>query len=270
MSLRTRLALVGGSFLLAGLFGCSTLADLGIAVPVIGDPPMTTIDRLPEKPKGALVYLRGVVGDQAPFLNGGAYLLKDGSGAIWIRTNTLKMPKKGEEIVVKGQIEFENVPKGVQAGNEVYVRELEQLDARAIAPSPTPTSEIQSQPQPSPVATREPEPKPSPVAVREPEPKPSPVAVREPEPKPSPVATREPEPKPSPVATREPEPKPSPVTTREPEPKPSPVATRELDEPNARVIRPIVEVMPPKPPAAAKPVIDPLDSFFLPHKQGRK
>jgi hypothetical protein len=112
MSLRTRLALVGSSFLLAGLFGCSTLADLGFAVPYLGDPPVTSIEQLNNKPKGALVYLRGVVKDAAPFVNGGAYLLKDESGSIWIRTGSPRLPKTGMEIVIQGQIEFQAVPQG--------------------------------------------------------------------------------------------------------------------------------------------------------------
>jgi hypothetical protein len=144
MSLRTRLALVGSSFLLAGLFGCSTLADLGFAVPYLGDPPVTSIEQLNGKPKGALVYLRGVVKDAAPFVNGGAYLLKDESGSIWIRTGSPRLPKTGTEIVIQGQIEFQTLPQGVPVENEVYVRELQQMEAvatRSVVPAiePKPT-----------------------------------------------------------------------------------------------------------------------------------
>jgi hypothetical protein len=191
MSLRTRLALVGSSFLLAGLFGCSTLADLGFAVPYLGDPPVTSIEQLNNKPKGALVYLRGVVKDAAPFVNGGAYLLKDESGSIWIRTGSPRLPKTGMEIVIQGQIEFQAVPQGGGSENEVYVRELQQMEA---------------------VATR--------AVVPAPEPKPAA----------SPAPT-------SPVAEGKP---------------------------------PQVEVIPLQPPAVAKPARDPIDTFFLPHKQERK
>ncbi len=38
MSIQTRVARISSLLLLLGLFGCSTLADLGIAVPYIGDP----------------------------------------------------------------------------------------------------------------------------------------------------------------------------------------------------------------------------------------
>lgn len=69
MSIQTRIAGIGSLLLLLGLFGCSTLADLGIAVPYIGDPPLTAIEQLQEKPKGTLVYLRGTVSNYAPFFN---------------------------------------------------------------------------------------------------------------------------------------------------------------------------------------------------------
>jgi hypothetical protein len=183
MSIKTRLAQVGRFVLLAGLFGCSTLADLGIAVPYLGDPPVTAIAHLAGKPKGALVYLRGVVEDQAPFLTGGAYRLQDESGTIWIRSNHSRLPQKGREIVVKGKIDLQNVPRGVQEESEVYVQELEQMEAVAVNASPTPTPALKPSPQPSPVAA---------------------------------------------------------------------------------------EIVPPQPPAATRPIADPLDTFFLPHKQGPK
>ncbi|MFN4850185.1 OB-fold nucleic acid binding domain protein, partial [Microcystis sp.] len=148
MSIQTRVGRIGSLLLLLGLFGCSTLADLGIAVPYIGDPPLTAIEQLQEKPKGALVYLRGTVSNYAPFLAGGAYLLQDGSGKIWIRTNSNKLPRQGEEIVIKGKIDFEVIPQGSQSVNELYVVELEQMDAVAVnsVPTPSPSPEIKPSP----------------------------------------------------------------------------------------------------------------------------
>ncbi|MFN9736411.1 MAG: OB-fold nucleic acid binding domain protein, partial [Microcystis sp.] len=35
-------------------------------------------------------------------------------------------------------------------------------------------------------------------------------------------------------------------------------------------VQPVAEAIPPKPPAVVKPVRDPLDAFFLPHKQREK
>jgi hypothetical protein len=216
MSISTRLASIGSVVLLLGLFGCSTLADLGIAVPYIGDTPVTAIEQLQEKPKGALVYIKGTVGDSAPFLAGGAYLLQDASGKIWIRTNN-KLPRKGEEIVIRGKIDLQSIPQGSQSINEVYVVELEQMDAVAVKPASTPS--------PSP------------------EVKPSPTSEIKPGENPPQVGTK---PLENPIQVTIP-----PVSETKP---PQPVA----------------EVIPPKPPAVVKPVKDPLDAFFLPHKQGQK
>lgn len=234
MSIQTRVGRIGSLLLLLGLFGCSTLADLGIAVPYIGDPPLTAIEQLQEKPKGALVYLRGTVSNYAPFLAGGAYLLQDGSGKIWIRTNSNKLPRQGEEIVIKGKIDFEAIPQGSQTVNEVYVVELEQMNAVAVnsVPTPSPSPEI----KPSPTSEVKPPENNSPPVSTKPLENPRQVTI--------PTATA--------TATKPPE---TPVVTPV---KPNPPA------------QPVAEAIPPKPPAVVKPIPDPLDAFFLPHKQNEK
>ena len=224
MSIQTRVGRISSLLLLLGLFGCSTLADLGIAVPYIGAPPLTAIEQLQQKPKGALVYLRGTVSNYAPFLAGGAYLLQDGSGKIWIRTNSNKLPRQGEEIVIKGKIDFEAIPQGSQTVNEMYVLELEQMDAVAVnsVPTPSPTSEIKPPENNSPPVSTKPLENPRQVTI------------------PSAAETKPPE---TPVLT--------PV-------KPNPPTQS------------VAEAIPPKPTAVVKPVRDPLDAFFLPHKQREK
>ena len=57
---------------------------------------------------------------------------------------------------------------------------------------------------------------------------------------------------------------PSAADTNPPEP---PVVTPVKPTPPAQ---PVAEAIPPKPPAVVKPIPDPLDAFFLPHKQGEK
>lgn len=232
MSIQTRIGRIGSLLLLLGLFGCSTLADLGIAVPEIGSPTVTAIEQLQEKPKGALVYLRGKVSNYAPFLAGGAYLLQDASGKIWIRTNSNKLPRQGEEIVIKGKIDVETISQGSQTVNEVYVVELEQMDAVAVKPAATPS--------PSP------EIKPSPTSE-----------VKPPENNPPQVQTK---PLENPRQVTVP-----PATETKP-PETTPVTPIKPSQP----AQPVAEVIPPKPPAVVKPVKDPLDAFFLPHKQGEK
>jgi hypothetical protein len=231
MSIKTRIARIGSLLLLLGLFGCSTLADLGIAVPYIGDPPLTAIEQLQEKPKGALVYLRGKVSSYAPFLAGGAYLLQDASGKIWIRTNSNKLPRQGEEIVIKGKIDVETISQGSQNVNEVYVVELEQMDAVAInsVPTPSPSPEI----KPSPTSEVKPPENPPQVQTKPLE-NPRQVTI--------------------PPATETKPPETPPVTPVQP----------------SQTAQPVAEVIPPKPPAVVKPIKDPLDAFFLPHKQREK
>ncbi|MDV3001306.1 MAG: hypothetical protein N5P05_002912 [Chroococcopsis gigantea SAG 12.99] len=157
--------------LLGGLLGCTALADLGIAVPDSGNPPVISIEVLTGKPKGAVVYIQGKVTDYAPFLNGGAYLVEDASGQIWIRTKGTP-PKVGQSILVKGKIDYQSINVASQDIGGAYVDELEQLQVVATKPQPVTT--------PSPVVT-----KPQPVTT------PSPVVT-----KPQPVTT------PSPVVTK--------------------------------------------------------------------
>ncbi len=146
----------GLMLIIGGLLGCTTLADLGVAVPYIGDPPVIQIDGLAQKPKGALVYIQGKVTDYAPFLDGGAYLVQDSSGGVWIRTRG-KPPKPGQQILVKGKIEYKNINVANQDLGGVYVDEVEQLQATASKPQPSSLS-------PEPAVTK-PQPSPSPEPV---------------------------------------------------------------------------------------------------------
>jgi hypothetical protein len=122
--------------LVGGLIGCSALADLGIAVPYLGDPPVNNVDDLSEKRRGAIVYIRGIVKGYAPFLNSGAYQVQDKTGIIWIRTEK-KPPQQGQEVVIKGKLDYQSIPVGTQELGEFYVVELEQLELTAQSPAPT-------------------------------------------------------------------------------------------------------------------------------------
>ncbi|MFN6308333.1 MAG: OB-fold nucleic acid binding domain protein, partial [Microcystis sp.] len=53
----------------------------------------------------------------------------------------------------------------------------------------------------------------------------------------------------------------------ETKPPETPVVTPVKPNPPAQ---PVAEAIPPKPPAVVKPIPDPLDAFFLPHKQSEK
>jgi hypothetical protein len=141
------LLLVGGSI------GCSALAELGIAVPDLGDPPLVSVDELARKKRGAIVHIKGIVRGYAPFLNSGAYQLQDPSGLIWIRTAG-QPPRLGQEVVIKGKLDYQSIPVGNQELGEFYVVELEQLEDTARTPAPTtskPTlTPVQPQAKPDP------------------------------------------------------------------------------------------------------------------------
>jgi hypothetical protein len=91
------------------------------------DVPLSSIREVRQQSNpGAMIYLKGQVMQQAPFLQGGAYLLRDETGQIWVVTAG-SLPKTGDEAIVKGQPSYQSIPVGGQELGEVYVRELEQV-----------------------------------------------------------------------------------------------------------------------------------------------
>lgn len=74
-------------------------------------------------------YLKGKVQSVAPFLEMGAYEIADGTDSIWVfTTNTLPIP--GEEITIKGKVNYQSVtPKGMSGDvGDFYVEELERIE----------------------------------------------------------------------------------------------------------------------------------------------
>jgi hypothetical protein len=152
-------------FLMGGLISCNSLKHWSIA---LSNPPLVQVNQLPEQNRQTTVYLRGKVGNQAPFLGNAAYQLQDSTGTVWVLTNG-KLPKPGEEVVIRGQVEYESIAIGGQDLGEVYILELEQISAQdqaQIQPqtqSPNPTPNLQP-PAPSTQAQNQPQPVPSPQA----------------------------------------------------------------------------------------------------------
>ncbi|MCA1994065.1 MAG: hypothetical protein LDL41_18770 [Coleofasciculus sp. S288] len=102
------------------------ISQLGVKV--------TQISELSRNPNAiATVYLQGQVSDRAPFLAAGAYQLEDATGTIWIITNQA-VPEVGDQILLKGQVQFQSIPLGGQELGEVYVQEQEQLERRSGQP----------------------------------------------------------------------------------------------------------------------------------------
>ncbi len=116
-----------------GLVGCSNSMPLGIHGLTISDRSgnVTKISDIPQSlDSAATVYLQGQVATRAPFLTAGAYKLQDATGTIWIITNET-VPDVGDEVLIKGQLQFRSIPLGGQEFGEVYVQEQEVLQRRA-------------------------------------------------------------------------------------------------------------------------------------------
>lgn len=117
---RPSLLLVASAFLL----NCQGLSSEENA-PQVPTSPINEIVASPHS-EATPIYLGGEVVQQAPFLQGGAYLLRDETGQIWIFTTTT-LPKTGDRIVLRGKPEYQDIPIGGQNLGESYIRELERL-----------------------------------------------------------------------------------------------------------------------------------------------
>ncbi|GBF81659.1 DNA-binding protein [Aphanothece sacrum] len=111
------------SLILGGVIGCTPLNYLGLAQPPV-IPIKDLIQRKNTQPEG--IYIRGRVVDRAPFMDSGSYKLRDESGTIWVLTNG-QLPQTGDEIIIKGQVEYQAIPLGGQDLGELYIVEVEKL-----------------------------------------------------------------------------------------------------------------------------------------------
>lgn len=113
---------------LAGLVGCSN-PHLSIALTGGSNVPTQEIETIQKEPEtGNTVYIQGEVKQQAPFLESGAYQLEDQTGKIWITTDK-NLPTVGEEIVVKGKVQYQSIPISEEDWGEVYIQELRHFSA---------------------------------------------------------------------------------------------------------------------------------------------
>ena len=110
------------TLLLGGLMSCGQLAKIGANVNV------TNIRDLQQnRTNYSTVYLKGRVENQAPFLGTGAYEVRDATGSIWVIT-TEALPNKGDEVLIKGEVQYKSIPVGGQDLGEVYVTEIDKLE----------------------------------------------------------------------------------------------------------------------------------------------
>ena len=136
MSGKVRILTIGLlPLLLGGLTSCNplTFAQNNLSV--------TQVNQLQQQQSGSTVYLEGLVGDRAPFLDNGAYQLQDDTGTVWVFTDE-NLPAEGDQVSIKGEVEYQTIPVQGQELGELYIIELEQLEGRVSSPvEPTPTVE---------------------------------------------------------------------------------------------------------------------------------
>lgn len=83
------------------------------------------------KKVGKTVYLTGEVVHLAPLLDRTAYQLQDNTGTAWIVTAT-EPPQRGQQIYLKGKVEYQSLPFAQQELGSFYAVELERLDPDEI------------------------------------------------------------------------------------------------------------------------------------------
>lgn len=119
LSKKQALRFGGISLLLGGILGCGSFAQVNL--------PVTNIREIQQnRANYSTIYLKGRVENQAPFLGTGAYQVRDETGSIWVFT-TQGLPSKGDEILVKGEVQYKSIPLAGQDLGEVYIEELEQV-----------------------------------------------------------------------------------------------------------------------------------------------
>lgn len=112
--------------LLGGMVGCSQIIESTTTF----TRQTTKIEAIAQQSKvGAKVYLQGTVANRAQFLGAGAYQLEDETGAMWIFT-TEPLPTIGEEMLVRGQVNYEQITVENTPGLDIgdfYIKELERI-----------------------------------------------------------------------------------------------------------------------------------------------
>lgn len=73
------------------------------------------------------VYLTGEVVHLAPLIDRTAYQIEDTTGKAWVVTAT-EPPIYGEQIDIKGKVQYQTLPFAEQELGSFYVVELERID----------------------------------------------------------------------------------------------------------------------------------------------
>ena len=85
------------------------------------------VDAIANQKKHKPIYITGTVTKIAPLLGNNAYQVQDNTGKIWVVT-TEKLPSVGQNILIKCNIQSQNLSLTNQELDELYLVELERID----------------------------------------------------------------------------------------------------------------------------------------------
>lgn len=83
---------------------------------------VTPIRELKPESDKATVYIQGKVNSSVPLVKQHVYEINDSTGKIWVLTKQTGW-KEGEEVVVKGKINYQSIPLAGKEFGEIYLEE---------------------------------------------------------------------------------------------------------------------------------------------------
>jgi hypothetical protein len=109
--------------LITGLYACGQEGKFGINLQnlTIGAN-VTPIQKITPQNKDTTVYIQGKVEKTAPLIQRKAYQINDSTGKIWVVTNQGNF-QIGEQVVLKGNVQYQSIPLAGQEYGEIYLEE---------------------------------------------------------------------------------------------------------------------------------------------------
>lgn len=101
-----------------GYFGQSGLNGVNFSIGVN----VTPIRELKPQQEKATVYIQGKVNSSVPLVKQQVYQINDSSGKIWVLTKQTGW-KEGQQVVVKGKVNYQSIPLGGKELGEIYLEE---------------------------------------------------------------------------------------------------------------------------------------------------
>lgn len=116
--------------------GCQPVGFFDLAW---SSPPAVSVAEISQRRGDRIISLKGRVIARVPFIDSGSYQIQDDTGTVWILTKN-PLPNIGEEVTIKGQVEYQPIPIGGQDIGEFYVLELEKLATASASSTPMPAA----------------------------------------------------------------------------------------------------------------------------------